>query len=458
MRARGQGVLALAVVVVVVVAGVAFERLGPKAASAAAPGTARSGAWFCPHGGGKGWRTVLSLANPGDTDVTARITSLGPRASRAPRTIDVPAGTEVRQDVPSADRGAGTFVEYFGGWIAAGWTAQAGGADVGVSAEPCAADASARWFASDNTTQQDQDAYVVVMNPFDVPAVFDVSLFTAQRAPIRDSRLTDVSLRAHRSVAVRLNPFAEDEEAVTAEIDVTSGRAVVSSLGVTRGRGVRATLASPGTTTQVYLPVAGGSGQSEIRIGVPGDAGTTLAGTLLSGQAPGPVQSLVGVSQDPLTSRVYPLHTSGASAAFVQTRSGGQIVAALRSIGLGGDTASTSGATSTAATWVVCPSVMGSHATPGLVLVNPGATPVSVTLRLLATEDSAPASDVTVSVPAGSTLAAPHGFLASAPGASVLVSAEGDVVAMGASTSELSGGPAAYAFSMGVQVPDASPT
>ena len=320
MRARGQGVLTLAVVAAVLAAGIAFDRLGPKAAGAAQPGLAPSGAWFCPHGGGAGWRTELDLVNPGPTDATVRITTLGTGAPTQPSTLTLPAGSEVRQDASGRDRGAATFVEYFGGWIAAAWTSVAGGKDVGAAAEPCAPRASQVWYAADNTTQLGQDAYLVVMNPFAATAVFDVALFTTDRAPIRDSDLSDVSLRPHRSVAIRLNPYVADEEAVTAEVNVTSGRAAVASLGVTKGRGVRSALAWSGTATQAFLPVAAGSGQSQIAVSVPGTVGVAFEVTLLSDQPVKPVEGLAGASQDPQTARVYPLITNGPSAAFVQTQ------------------------------------------------------------------------------------------------------------------------------------------
>jgi len=454
MRARGQGALTLAVIAAVLTAGVAFDRLGPKAAGAPPPSQASSGAWFCPHGGGPGWRTVLDLVNPGQTDATVRITALGVDAPADPTTLTLPAGSELRQDASGRGRGAATFVEYFGAWIAAGWTSVAGGAELGVSAEPCAPRASPLWYAADNTTQLGEDAYLIVMNPFNVPAVFNVALFTTDRVPVRDSGLTDVSLRAHRSVALRLNRYVADEEAVTAEVDVTSGRTAVASLGVTKGRGVRSALAWPGTATQAFLPVAAGSGQSQITVAVPGMTGVKFGATLFSDQPAQPVQRLQDASQGPQTARVYPLITDRASVAYVQTQSGGQIVAALRSIGVGGDTGATAGATSTAVSWVVMPSGAGGHDTPGLVLVNPGDAPVVATLHLVAPAGVPAASDVTVSIPARSSVAAPPGFLASAPAASVLVTDQGGgIVAMGASTSQLPKGVAAYALSMGVPVP-----
>jgi hypothetical protein len=266
-----------------------------------------------------------------------------------------------------------------------------------------------------------------------------------------------VSLRAHRSVAVQLNQYVADEEAVMAEVDVTSGRTAVASLGLTKDRGVRSALAWTGTATQAFLPVVAGSGQSQITVAVPGTAGVRFGATLFSNQPVQPVERLAGAAQGPQTARVYPLITDRASAAFVQTLEGGQIVAALRSVGAGGDLGATGGATSTALSWVVMPCVAGAHDTPSLVLVNPGAAPVIVTLHLVMPAGIAGVPDVTVTVPAASSAEAPPGFWASAPGAGVVVTSQGGgIVAMGASASQLPKGVTTYALSMGVPLPEAA--
>ena len=87
----------------------------------------------------------------------------------------------------------------------------------------------------------------MVMNPFAVDAVFDVVLFTPKRAPIRNSELTDHVLRPGKSVAFRLNAFAEGEAAVGAEVDVSLGRVAVSSLGITRDGGIRSVIGATAT-------------------------------------------------------------------------------------------------------------------------------------------------------------------------------------------------------------------
>ena len=118
--ARGQILFALGSVALLVAAMLWLDRTGPNAPAAAEAGTAPSGAWICPHGGGSGLSVALFLANPGATTVTARVTELGGKAAAEPTGYDVPAGSTVRVNLLPVDRGGATYVEFFGGWIGAG--------------------------------------------------------------------------------------------------------------------------------------------------------------------------------------------------------------------------------------------------------------------------------------------------------------------------------------------------
>src|SRR4029077_6770347 len=111
--------------------------------------------------------------------------------------------------VPAKGREASTFVEYFDGWVGASWVAQGGGGEMGGGAEPGAPATSPTWFAPDGTTEQGEDAYLVVMNPFAVDAVFDVVLLTPTRATSKSSELTDHVLRPGKSLTFRLSAFDE---------------------------------------------------------------------------------------------------------------------------------------------------------------------------------------------------------------------------------------------------------
>ena len=172
---------------------------GPRAAGSRG-GTV--GRLDCPHGGGPDLSVALFLANPGEAAATARLTQLGAEAASPPEHYDVPGGTTLRVDLAPGARGDATFVEFFGGWIGAGWVSYT---DAGAAAEPCAAEASQRWFLADGSTELGEESYVVVANPFSGHAVMDVVLYSADQPPVRQSEWTDLVVPAGRSVALHLN-------------------------------------------------------------------------------------------------------------------------------------------------------------------------------------------------------------------------------------------------------------
>lgn len=455
-RARGQGVAAFLVAALVVGGGVALQAgLGPARLASGADGTAPSGAWFCPHGGGpKEWKASIFLANPGSEPVTARLTPISAGGSGAGRQVVVPPDSEVRETVPAKGREASTFVESFGGWLAAGWVTQGGGGEIGVGAEPCSAIVARTWYAVDGTTTQGEDAYLVVMNPFASDAILSVVLLTKARAPIRDAGLTDVVLQAHRSMAIHLNEFALGEQAVGAQVDVSVGRVAVSSLGIAKAGGIRSVLGASTASSTWYLPAGAGAGQSSLVVMAPTAQPLRFDATLLSRDLARPTAGLTGASQNPMSTAVYPVSTAGPSAIQVQTQSSVGVVAAQRAEGVGHDTGATGGAPDPANDWVVLPSVAGDPARPGLVLVNPGRVDATVTLHLLVPVGAQTPADVVVTVPAASAASAPSAFLEMAADGAVVVHSSGaPVIAMGASTSLGVKGVSTYALSMGVVEP-----
>jgi hypothetical protein len=457
VRARGQGLLAVVVVGVAVLLGIAAGRLGPAVPSDATSGSAPSGAWFCPHGGGKEWKATLTLADPGSAPSSVRVTSITPDGPAPSKTVEVPAGSEVSLSVPAADRASSTYVEWFGGWVAAGWVTQGGAGEVGAGAEPCAPQPARTWYLPDNTTEQGQQAYAVVMNPFGADAVFNVTLFTADRDPIRSSRWTDLSLKPHHSVALPLGSSqagALGEAALTAQIDVTSGRVAAASLGIASSGGIRSTIGITHTSAQVFLPVAAGAGQSQIEVAVPGRAPVTYGATLLSKEPQRPIVGLISSRLTPGAAEVHPVITSGPSVVDVSTQGGGRLVAALRAVGVGNDTAATAGVDAAASSWVVLPAVAGEPSVPGMVLANPGDQAVVVTLHLLVAASDTAVDDITVTVPPATAMGVSADFLASNRDAAVWVHTDGaGIIALGASTSLGVQGRSVYGLSAGVPVP-----
>ena len=263
MRARGQGILTLALVGVVVVLAVTFDRLGPKEPGVATepasrhPGCGSVHTVAAPIG-----RPSVYLANPGDVEVQARVTSMGSERSQSSESVVGPA-REPRSasQTPAHERGSSTYVEYFGGWVSAGWVTHGASGEAGIGAEPCAPAPARTWFSTGVSTGQDEQGYLIVMNPFATDAVFDVALFFAPpRSPGRDSELTDVTLAPGRSMAIKLNPYGEGEAAMGVAMEVSSGRVAAATTVVSANRGITSVLASTETARTVYLPDGPGGG------------------------------------------------------------------------------------------------------------------------------------------------------------------------------------------------------
>jgi hypothetical protein len=452
---RGQALLAVASVAFFVAALAWLDRTGVRSPASLPPGTAPSGAWVCPHGGGSELSVALYLANPGVAPVTARITELGTDAAGSPESYEVPAGSTLRIDQVPEDRGASTYIEYFDGWIGAGWVSST---EEGVAAEPCAADAGRGWYLTDGTTQLDEEAYVVVANPFAAPAVMDVALYTADRAPIRDSEWTDLVIPARRSAALHLNTKVEGEPVVAVALEVSVGRVAAASLGVSDRTKVRSALGWTAPATAAIFPQMQGSGQTELLILSTSERSIRFGATGLSEAPPRPVGGLTEQEHGPAAARVYAIPVEpGPVGISLFTLEDAPVVAALRALGSGEDLGATGGAVVRSESWLVLPAASSANAVPGAVLVNDGDSDVVATLELLPRAGETAATPATLRVPAHAAAAVPPEFWASAPGAAMLVRAEGgSLVALAATTSPGRGSADAFALSMGVALPRAS--
>jgi len=458
MSGRSQALVAILLAGLVAGGGAALDRnVGVREEPVLPRSSQTSGAWFCPHGGGpRGWAVTLEVANPGEVPSTVRVTPLGSARPGAGKTYDVGAGTTVAVPTSGEGRAASSLVEYFGGWVAVGWVARAGGHETGVAAEPCTERAGTRWFAADGSTASagHQETYLLVMNPFATQAVFDVVLFRKGLAPVRSTDLKEIRLAPGRSVSIGLKQQAFNEDPVGAEVDVSSGRVAVASLGVGGLGGIRSAIGYAGSpTARTYVPIAGAGAQSTVVVTVPGTASVQLSATLVSSRGSQPAGTLTGRAQPPQSASGYPVLTDGPSSVDL-VATGAGAVAAGRVVGRGGDLGSTGGVGAPAARWLVTPTVGCRTSVPGLVVANPGPTPVDVTLHSLPDGDRKAAPDAIVRVPAGAAVSAPNSFLMADPTAAVLVTATGGtVVAGGASSSCGKQGTSAFALAAGIPVP-----
>ena len=448
MRARG-GLLAIVVVAALVGGGGAYLEhvVGPRTPTGTPASAAPSGAWYCPHGGGpKGWAASLSVTNPGPREVRARITSYGHGGVTEERDVAVPARANVRVTVPAEERGSASMVEFFGGWVAASWVASAGGEESGVAAEPCASAPGRSLVMPDGTTEKSQDAYVVVMNPFDAESVFSLTIVTEDRT-VRSKDWSNFLLPPRRTAVFHLNDKVLGDTTVAAVLQVSLGRVAASSLGIADKGGIRSAIGAPAEGSRLVLPGTTDAGPSEVPVLDPGGQALTYGLVQLSDAGPVRVEGLGRERLAPGADTTEHLTASG-SAVLLQPSGGGRVAAARRSFGLEGDQGSTNGVVPRAA-WLLSSAAAGSSDDARVFLANPRQRPVEVHLRALS--DSGPGEETSLSIPAGSTVQAPPELLGGDAFGSVVAMADrGTFVPVEASYSAKGGD---YAVAAGVPIP-----
>ena len=457
VRPRGQTLVALLVLAVVAGGGGALQRIGVSAAGELPRAETTSGAWFCPHGGGKDWSAKVYVANPGPRPVTVRARSLGQGRPVDLGSTTVAPGASEAIVVRAAEIGSATALEYFGGWVAAGWVARAGGGQVGVAAEPCLSTAGRRWTLPDGDTEKKESAYVVVMNPFASDAVFDVAGLSDADPPRSLTDFSDFVLPGGHSAAFKLNQLVLGRAAVAARIDVSIGRVAAATLGISSRFGVRSSVGWPGAPPRTtYLPGGGDSGASVLVVAEPAPSPSTLSAAVLGPSGLELAGKLQEQAQDGASATAYPVTTGDSAAIAVRTAADGPgVVAARRTRGTTQDLGSTAGVSSPGRAWIIAPATGSAPRSPELYLSNPGREPIDVSLRTLPPEGS-PTAAIDVRVPPGRTVASPRRLFDGRSDVPVLATtARGSFLAAAASYSQGNHGVAAYAVSSGVAVPAA---
>jgi hypothetical protein len=397
----GRRLLAVLVVVGLIVAsGWWLTQTGVRATTTSVAGPP-TGAWFCPHGGGKGWQAWVSVANPGPATSTVRVTSFDQSGSKRASTFTVGGSRQVIRPVPASSMSASTEVEFFGGWVAVTAVVQQKGG--GLATERCVSAPQSTWLVSDASTGQGEDSYLVVMNPFDVNAEFNVVFRTEDRA-IRPGPLSPGVLRPGRSLAVHVNSYAlagPGEQTITAEVRPVLGRVVAGGVGI-QGSTLRAEAGQPAPSSRLAIPATGFSGTSRLYLANVGGKDATASVLQLG---PDGVRSVGGVgtgnvSADRAKTVVEP---SFDDAGTVAAAKGAQVSAALRLGSAGGDQATIGAVAAPEAEWIVPAALPPSGGTEELALLNPGRTPVAVQIEPFG-ETGPVGSPTTVTIPAARTL------------------------------------------------------
>jgi len=273
---------------------------------------------------------------------------------------------------------------------------------------------------------------------------------------VRHGSLTDVALRPFRSIAFDLGDVVLGEPTVSALVEVSVGRVAAATLGVSDAGGIRSALGYFGSPPGA-LTFPGGADASRTQLVVmSAGAGNEGARASIDGDIlvqDGPSQVFAGLAEASMpaaSARTFQSTTSGPTSVRL-TVSGQHVASVRRTFGVVSDQASVTGALP-ASSWIVLPAVAGEPSNPAIVLTNPGIESAVVRLSFLS---PGPAEQISVSVPPGSTVEAPEGFLRVAPEAGVRAEAvSGTFIPAAASYSLGHDGFATYAVALGIAIPE----
>lgn len=380
--------IAVALGLAVLVAGgvVALDRLiGPLSpvSRSAPPGQSSalretSGAWFCPHSGGEGWRAWIAVANPSERAATLRVTTVGAGGGRVETPAEVGPRTIIYLEVPADQPPAASTVEFFDAPVGAGMIVSLPRED-GLAADPCAPDASRQWVVPGGTTVRGQRARLVLMNPFAIEATVDVSL-AAPRRVVRPGALRGLVIPPRRSTSVDLNRYALGEEALAATVHATLGRVVAAGMGISTG-GLRSAIGVSAPARAWVLPGASDDGLTGLQVVVPGreEAPLRVRAQRVEGQGPLVEEASVAAG----FAEKLGLEAERASL-LVESAGAPPLVASRRTLSAkSGDDALTAGAPPRPARWLALPASAPGGEGARLLLVNSGGGTARARVTLL---------------------------------------------------------------------------
>lgn len=353
------------------------SRLGPRGFDRASAEQDLTGAWFCPHGGGEGWRAWLSLANPSQEDAEIVVTTYSEGVPPTEVRTTLSPGNESLVEVPAVRMATGSTVEFFGVAPSAGMVVAR--PEGGVAAEPCSARTGKRWYLAEGTSERGQQAWLVVLNPYAIDATFEV-LLTGKEPIAQPGELRGVLLPARQAAAVELNRFALGKKALATTVRASVGKVVVAGLGLGES-GIRSVLATASPARSWYLPGAADDGPSILNIFAPirdAPIGARIQGSESQADAGlGDVSVPAGLSDS------FEILAVQAGVAVATKGTGGFVAGRRLSLSTSADQGATGGASRGARSWIVPPALSPEGGQSFLILQNVGPQTTAARVSLL---------------------------------------------------------------------------
>lgn len=394
MTLQREAVLAL-VLVAVLVSGVAFDALTDEAdAGRVAPAESifDERSVYCP---------------PPPLEGGSEMTVVVATATGA--AVPVGVGDEEQTDLAQGriltqKSSTSTSLVGYGEEVVASTLAAFSGRFSGLAAARCSKTASTHWYFAEGSSSLGVDERIVIYNPFPDEAVVGVSLFTPEGQQGNANLADGVAVPAGETTVIELNRFIQQQRAVAAAVVANRGRVIVwramEDDSEERPAGVQMTLGAASPSTQWYFPEGAVDANTDVRVSLfnPTQEEAVASVALPSGRQTVQPPELVEVVVPPETlQRVVlrnfvggPDRNLGGAGVVVRTTSGELI--AERTISYDSEvvtgTSSEIGAARTSAEWHLGPAVAEPER-DNVVLLNPGAAPVNVSLSLLSeTEDA----------------------------------------------------------------------
>ncbi|HYG71996.1 MAG TPA: DUF5719 family protein, partial [Actinomycetota bacterium] len=321
-------------------------------------------------------------------------------------------------------------------------------------AEPCSATATGRWLLPDaSTATEEQDDYVIVMNPTARDAVVSFTLLSERKEPVQKGELTDVVLKPFHSMSVKLGEIVAGEDTVGTIVEAATGRVVASTLGVTTTGGIRSALGYAGDPpAEVVFPGGEDAGRTQLAVMSTSVERVELASDVI-GSEEGSAQAFAGVADaapPSRSARTFATTTTEPSSVIFRAAASG-VAAVRRTFGVVSDQGASIGGTPASA-WVILPAVSGAPSHPRIAITNPSDDAVEVTLSAF----GATTGEIVVVIPARASVLAAKGFMDEHPDDAFLaVSSDGTFVPAAASYSRGKDGFATFAVASGIPVPPA---
>jgi hypothetical protein len=376
----GRARLVGAVLAAVVVGGGGFlleGSLGPRGFAPASAERDLTGAWFCPHGGGEGWRAWIALANPAQQEAEIVVSTYSEGVPPTEARTSLASGNESFVEVPAARMASGSVVEFFGASPSAGMVVVR--PEGGVAAEPCSPRTGKRWYLAEGTSERGQQAWLLVLNPHTIDATFEV-LLTGKEPVAQTGELRGVLLPARQAAAIELNRFALGKKALAATVRASAGKVVVAGLGLGES-GLRSVLGTANPARSWYLPGAADDGPSVVNILAPErDApfGATVQGSESQADAGlGDATVPAGLADS------FEILALQAGIAVATKGTGGFVAGRRLSLSTAADQGATGGAPRGTRGWIAPPALAPDGGQSFLILQNVGPQQTSARVSLL---------------------------------------------------------------------------